>query len=138
MTQRKTPAWLVREADVPGYHPANHTGTLNRRLIVPDTVGSRGVEVLLGVIDKGQGALPHAHPGIEQVCYLLSGSARAQVQDEWADMVPGDCCYFPPDIPHVFTVTSDEPARLLVIYTPPYEESPDRVIRGFPASTAGA
>lgn len=48
MMQQKTPAWLVREADVPGYHPANHTGTLNRRLIGPDTVGARGVEVLLG------------------------------------------------------------------------------------------
>lgn len=129
---KPTPAWLVREADVPGYHPANHTGTLNRRLIGPDTVGSRHVEVLLGVIEKGQGALPHAHPGIEQVCYLLSGTARAQVADEWADMAAGDCCYFPPDVPHVFTVTSDQPARLLVIYSPPYEESPDRVIRGFP------
>ena len=48
-------------------------------------------------------------------------------------MAAGDCCYFPPDVPHVFTVTSDQPARLLVIYTPPYEESPNRVIRGFPA-----
>lgn len=132
MTQDKVPTWLVREADVPGYHPANHTGTLNRRLISPETVGSRHVEVLLGVIEKGQGALPHAHPGIEQVCYLLSGTARAQVEEEVADMVAGDCCYFPPDRPHVFTVTSDEPARLLVIYTPPYEESPDRVIRDFP------
>ena len=116
MTQRKTPAWLVREADVPGYHPANHTGTLNRRLIGPDTVGSRGVEVLLGVIDKGQGALPHAHPGIEQVCYLLSGSARAQVQDEWADRVPGDCCYFPPDkmcIRDSGMTTSMSPRRML-------------------------
>ncbi|WP_286936291.1 cupin domain-containing protein [Achromobacter sp. UBA4530] len=138
MTQRSTPKWLVREADVPGYSPANHTGTLNRRLISPETVGARGVEVLLGVIEKGKGALPHAHPGIEQVCYLISGTARAQVQDEWADMAPGDCCYFPPDIPHVFTVTSDEPARLLVIYTPPYEESPDRVIRDFPAPPSAA
>ncbi len=138
MTQSSPPRWLVREADIPGYHPANHTGTLNRRLISPDTVGARGVEVLLGVIEKGQGALPHAHPGIEQVCYLLSGTARAQGADETADMVAGDCCYFPPDIPHVFTVTSDEPARLLVIYTPPYEESPDRVIRDFPAPSSAA
>jgi len=128
-----TPRWLVREAAVPGYHPANHTGTLNRRLIGADTVGARHVEVLLGVIEKGQGALPHAHPGIEQVCYLLAGTARAQVADEVADMQPGDCCYFPPDVPHVFTVTSAEPARLLVIYSPPYEESPDRVVRDFPA-----
>ncbi|OZI31507.1 cupin [Bordetella genomosp. 10] len=125
----KTPSWLVREADVPGYHPANHVGTTNRRLIGPDTVGSKGVEVLLGVIEKNQGALPHAHPGIEQVCYLLSGTARAEMNGEVADMVAGDCCYFPPELPHKFTVTSDEPARLLVIYTPPYEERPDRVIR---------
>jgi len=131
------PRWLVREAQVPGYHPANHTGTLNRRLIGADNVGARHVEVLLGVIEKGQGALPHAHPGIEQVCYLLEGTARAQVGDEIADMVAGDCCYFPPDIPHVFTVTSDTPARLLVIYSPPYEESPDRVIRGFGTPEAG-
>lgn len=131
------PRWLVRESDVPGYHPANHTGTLNRRLIGADTVGARQLEVLVGVIEKGQGALPHSHPGIEQVCYLLSGTARAQVGDESAEMVPGDCCYFPPDIPHVFTVTSERPARLLVIYAPPYEESPDRVMRGH-AAPAGA
>ncbi|OZI20718.1 cupin [Bordetella genomosp. 9] len=124
-----TPSWLVREADVPGYHPANHLGTTNRRLIGAQNVGARHVEVILGVIDKGKGALPHAHPGIEQVCYLLSGTARAEVDGVAADMQAGDCCYFPPDIPHVFTVTSDEPARLLVIYTPPYEENPDRVIR---------
>lgn len=123
------PSWLIKESQIPGYHPANHTGTLNRRLISQETVGAKNVEVLLGVIEKGKGALPHAHPGIEQVCYLLSGTARAQVKDEVADMVAGDCCYFPPDVPHVFTVTSDEPVRVLIIYSPPYEESPERVIR---------
>jgi hypothetical protein len=30
---------------------------------------------------------------------------------------------------HTFTVVSDEPVRVLVIYGPPYEESPERVIR---------
>ncbi len=125
----KKPAWIIREQDVEGYSPANHHGTVNRRLIGPDTVGSRHVEVLVGTIEKNQGALPHAHPGIEQVCYLLSGSASVEVEGEHGDMQPGDCCYFPADKKHVFTVTSEEPARLLVIYTPPYEENPDRVIR---------
>jgi mannose-6-phosphate isomerase-like protein (cupin superfamily) len=123
------PSWIVSESDVVGYSPANHTGTVNRRLISKETVGAKYVEVLLGVIEKNQGALPHAHPGIEQVCYLLSGSADVEVEGERGQMKPGDCCYFPPDKKHVFTVTSDEPARLLVIYTPPYEEHPDRVIR---------
>ncbi|MDO8694023.1 MAG: cupin domain-containing protein [Sheuella sp.] len=128
-SKRSTPDWFVKEAEIPGYSPANHTGTVNRRLISRESVGAKHVEVLLGTIEKGQGALPHAHPGIEQVCYLLSGSARAEMNGEAVDMVAGDCCFFPPDLPHVFTVTSDTPARVLVIYSPPYEESPARVVR---------
>ncbi|MEO6985142.1 MAG: cupin domain-containing protein [Paralcaligenes sp.] len=123
------PRWIVKENDIAGYHPANHTGTLNRRLIGPETVGSQHVEVLLGVIEKNQGALPHAHPGIEQVCYLLSGSAVVELDGERGELQPGDCCYFPADKKHVFMVTSSEPARVLVIYSPPYEENPARVIR---------
>jgi len=123
------PSWIIREQDVEGYSPANHHGTVNRRLISAQTVGARHVEVLVGTIEKNQGALPHAHPGIEQVCYLLSGSAVVEVDGERGELSPGDCCYFPPEKKHVFTVTSDEPARLLVIYSPPYEENPARVIR---------
>jgi len=123
------PSWIIREADVPGYSPANHSGTVNRRLISPDTVGAKHVEVLLGTIERNQGAMPHAHPGIEQICYLLSGSADVEVDGEKGKLLPGDCCYFPPDKKHSLTVTSEEPARLLVIYSPPYEENPERVIR---------
>ena len=39
------------------------------------------------------------------------------------------CCSFPPAAMPVFTVVSAEPAKILVIYSPPYEESPDRVVR---------
>lgn len=121
--------YFVRAADVPAYHPANHVGTVNRRLIGTQNVGAHQLEVVLGVIEKGRGALEHAHPGIEQVCYVLEGSARAEVGGEVCELGPGDCCFFPPDMPHVFTVTSDTPARVLVIYSPPYEEHPARVRR---------
>ena len=121
--------FFVRAGDVKGYHPANHVGTLNQRLIGRETVGAEQLEVVLGTIEKGKGALPHAHPGIEQVCYMIAGHARAEVGGEACELGPGDCCFFPPDMPHVFTVTSDEPVQVLVIYAPPYEESPDRVIR---------
>ncbi len=124
-----TPPYFVSVDEVTGYHPANHVGTLNRRLISPDTVGSKHLEVVHGTIEKGKGALPHAHPGIEQVCYVLEGRARAEVGGQSRELGPGDCCFFPPDLMHVFTVISDEPVKLLVIYSPPYEESPDRVVR---------
>lgn len=123
------PSWIVRESEVQGYSPANHSGTVNRRLISPETVGSSQLEVLVGTIQKGEGALPHAHPGIEQVCYLLEGSAIVEVEGERGVMEAGDCCFFPADKKHVFTVTSETPARLIVIYSPPYEENPQRVIR---------
>lgn len=121
--------YFIRAGEVPGYHPANHVGTLNRRLIGRETVGADQLEVLLGVIEKGKGALPHAHPGIEQVCYMLEGRARAEVAGETCDLGPGDCCFFPANEQHTFTVVSDEPVKVLVIYSPPYEENPDRVIR---------
>jgi quercetin dioxygenase-like cupin family protein len=122
--------FFVRGAEVPGYHPANHTGTTNRRLIGSDNVGAKGVEVVLGTIERGQGALPHAHPGIEQVCYMLEGTAVAEVGGERCELGPGDACYFPPGTMHVFTVTSAAPAKVLVVYAPPYGENPKNVVRG--------
>jgi len=121
--------YFVRADEVTPYHPANHTGTVNRRLIGRENVGAEQLEVVLGVIEKGKGALPHAHPGIEQVCYLLAGRARAEVGGESCELEPGDCCFFPPDTPHSFTVVSEEPVTVLVIYSPPYEENPRRVVR---------
>ena len=126
----KTPRrHFVRPDDVPHYHPANHTGTKNRRLIGRENVGATQIEVVLGVIEKGKGALPHSHPEIEQVCYVLEGRARAEVNGEVCELGPGDCCFFPPDVPHTFIVVSEEPVKVLVIYSPPYEEHPSRVVR---------
>lgn len=124
----RTHRYHVRASDVPAYAPAHHERTRNQRLIGPETVGACRMEVLLGTLSGGGGALPHAHPGIEQACYLLEGTARAEVAGERFDMVPGDMCFFPAGEMHVFTVTSEAPVRLLVIYSPPYGESPDKAV----------
>jgi mannose-6-phosphate isomerase-like protein (cupin superfamily) len=124
-----TQRYFVRPEDVAPYHPANHTGTVNRRLIGLDNVGARNVEVLLGIIDQGEGALTHAHPGVEQVCYMLEGRAVAEIGGESCEIGPGECCFFPADVPHKFTVVSELPARVLVIYSPPYGEDPAKVVR---------
>ena len=49
-TTRNAPRYFVREDEIEGYHPANHVGTLNKRLIGPETVGARQLEVLVGHI----------------------------------------------------------------------------------------
>lgn len=129
-SRNSAPSFFVSQQTVTPYHPANHTGTTNYRLIGPETVGARQVEVVLGVIEKGKGALPHRHPGIEQVCYMLEGRARAEVGGQARELGPGDCCFFPAGERHTFTVTSDTPARVLVIYSPPYAETPGKTIPG--------
>lgn len=128
--QKPTARYFVNQGSVAPYHPANHTGTTNYRLIGPETVGANQVEVVLGVIEKGKGALPHRHPGIEQVCYLLEGRARAEVDGQVCELGPGDCCFFPAGARHIFTVTSDTPARVLVIYSPPYGETAGNTVTG--------
>ena len=129
MSMTTEPRYFVRAEDVPGYSPANHTGTVNRRLIGPDTVGARTMEVLHGTIAPGQGAAPHAHPGMEQACYILSGRARAEVGGESREIGAGEMCFFPAGEEHIFTVVGDEPVTLLVIYSPPYGEDPAKVRR---------
>jgi quercetin dioxygenase-like cupin family protein len=118
----------IRQSDVKPYSPANHVGTRNYRLIGPETVGAKQLEVLIGEIVKGSGALPHAHPGIEQVCYLLEGGAHVEIGAEAFEMAPGEACFFPSGEKHVFTVTSAR-AKVMVIYAPPYGEDPAKVIR---------
>ncbi len=119
--------YLVRQTEVTPYSPANHTGTKNFRLIGAETVGAKQLEVLIGEVEKGKGALPHAHPGIEQACYMLEGSAHVEVGGEAFEMNAGEACFFPADAPHLLTVTSER-ARVMVIYSPPYEENSARRI----------
>src|SRR5690348_4459838 len=119
---------LVRQSDVVPYSPANHTGTKNFRLIGPETVGAKQVEVLIGELERGKGALPHAHPGIEQVCSLLEGAAHVEVGGDKSEMKPGEACFFPADTMHIFIATSQK-AKVMVIYSPPYGENPKNVIR---------
>jgi quercetin dioxygenase-like cupin family protein len=65
--------YVVRQDSVTPYSPRNHAETVNRRLIGRENVGARRLEVVLGVVARGGGALKHSHPGIEQVCYVLEG-----------------------------------------------------------------
>lgn len=136
MSQSPRYDYCVRAGSVPSYQPANHAHTHNQRLIGPDNVGARHLEVVLGTLAPGGGALPHAHPGMEQACYLLEGTAHVEVAGQSFELGPGDACFFPQDEMHVFQVTSATPVKLLVIYSPPYGENPERVRRANPAGGA--
>lgn len=111
------------------YSPVNHTGTSNRRVISRSLVGARHVEVLIGTIVKGHGALRHAHPTLEQASYLLEGEGLSEVDGVERVVRPGRWKFNPEGSPHRFTVTSDTPVKVVVVYAPPYAEDPQGAIR---------
>ncbi|MET0278983.1 MAG: cupin domain-containing protein [Pseudorhodoplanes sp.] len=119
--------YVIRPHEVEAYSPANHTGTRNRRLVGPRVNGSRHLEIVLGEIERNEGALAHAHPDVEQAVYVLEGEAEVEIDDVPHTVRAGDLMYFPARVFHSIKVTSPI-IRMLVIYGPPYDERPEQVI----------
>ena len=124
----KAAQYVIRAEDVTPYSPAHHSGTKNYRMVGPAVNGATRMEIVLGDIERSQGALPHAHPDLEQAAYILQGEALALIDGVEYRVKPGDLCFFPPNVFHSITVVSER-LKLLVVYSPPYGESPDKVVK---------
>jgi quercetin dioxygenase-like cupin family protein len=127
MTAEK-PRYVVRAGELDSYSPASHTGTKNTRLVSAALNGARYMEVILGEVEKGAGVSTHAHPGMEQAQYFLEGEAEVIVDGVTYQARAGDLCFFPADVFHSVRVTSER-MKVLIIYSPPFAESPDKVVR---------
>lgn len=127
MTPTK-PRYVVRPSELDSYSPANHTGTRNTRLVSAALNGARYMEVILGDVERGAGVSTHAHPGMEQAQYFLEGEAEVIVDGVTYQARAGDLCFFPADVFHSIRVTSER-MKVLIIYSPPFAESPDKVVR---------
>ena len=114
-------AIVTSAAQVGAYAPANHTGTSNVRVIGPETVGAKALEILIGTIRKSHGAQPHAHPFLEQCGCILEGTGETEAEGRALASGPGSWSYLPSGLFHEFRVTSDT-GRVLVVYAPPYLE----------------
>ena len=119
--------YILRPEDVPSYSPANHSGTTNHRMIAPGVNGAQFMEVIYGDLERGGGAVKHAHPGMEQATYVIEGEATVEVEGEVHRVTAGDLLFFPADVFHEVNVVSDR-LKLLVIYSPPYGEDPKKVV----------
>lgn len=120
--------FVIRPEDVVPYSPANHTGTRNYRLVGPSVNGAKSMEIVLGDIERNEGAAAHAHEGMEQAAYILEGEALTEIDGVQYHVRPGDLCFFPAHVFHSIKVLTER-LKVLVVYSPPYGESPEKVIR---------
>jgi quercetin dioxygenase-like cupin family protein len=81
-----------------------------------DTFGQLGV--MESTYPPGLSVPAHTHTGEDEMFYLLDGELRGFCDDDRWTATPGSFVFVPRDRPHGFVVTSDGPARALVIVGP--------------------
>jgi len=120
--------YVIRPEDVTPYSPDNHTGTRNYRMVAPGVNGAQFMEIIYGDIERHEGSVAHAHPDLEQATYVIEGEATAEVDGTVYSVKAGDLLFFPAKVFHDLKVISER-IKLLVIYSPPYGEAPEKVIK---------
>ena len=69
----------------------------------------------------GLSTTPHRHPKTEEIYYMLAGTARMRLDEEWQDVGPGDAIAIPPGAWHQIVNTGSEPVVFLCCCAPTYE-----------------
>jgi quercetin dioxygenase-like cupin family protein len=60
----------------------------------------------------------HVHHREDEVFYVIDGEITMQIGEDSYRVGAGETIFAPRDVPHGFTVTSSNPVRYLILYTP--------------------
>jgi quercetin dioxygenase-like cupin family protein len=60
----------------------------------------------------------HVHHQQEETIHVLGGRFKVRIADELHTLERGGFAYLPAGLPHAFLNLTDEPAEILVVYTP--------------------
>jgi mannose-6-phosphate isomerase-like protein (cupin superfamily) len=70
------------------------------------------------IVPPGEGPALHVHGREAEGLYVVSGGLRFRLGDEIRDTPAGSFVFVPSGVAHCFQNTGDEPARMLVTFTP--------------------
>jgi quercetin dioxygenase-like cupin family protein len=70
------------------------------------------------VIAPGDGPPLHTHAGEDEAWYVLAGTLRFRLGETEAVAPTGSFVFVPRGTPHCFTNAGEDPARILVLFTP--------------------
>ncbi len=70
------------------------------------------------VVAPGDGPPLHVHAGEDEAWYVIEGRLRFRLGDDLASAPAGSFVFVPRGTPHCFHNDADEPARILVLFTP--------------------
>lgn len=113
---RNSAGGIIRVEDVePRRDLKGHPGCAAHQLIRPQTELSQWLHVTYNEIEFGGGIDPHHHTGLnaDHAYFVLDGTVRARIGDNYFDVGPRSLMVFPCTAVHGFTVTSAGGARVL-------------------------
>ena len=98
--------------------------------------GPDRVCVLEHTLPFGDSPPTHRHDNEDEIFHLVSGAIRFRIGDRTVELRPGETTVGPKGVPHAFTVTSPEGARMITVTIGhDFEDMIREVAR--PAETAG-
>jgi oxalate decarboxylase/phosphoglucose isomerase-like protein (cupin superfamily) len=101
-------------------------------LSAPNVTGGKRFSAGIVLLLPGKGHSTHAHPGTEEILYVVSGVGKQTVLGEERDLQPGTMVFIPEGAEHSTVNTGWETLKLIAIYDPP---GPEIALRELPGCT---
>lgn len=83
-------------------------------LVSPDANGAERVRVGLTEYHPDTPHEPHAHPGQEEVIWVLSGRGYTQTGEEKIDLYPGAVAFIPAGMEHKTAAVDDRMTAIII------------------------
>jgi len=137
---KANPATGVKPLLLQGLPPLDHNGGMEIRVWVRSAM-TNGLfsSVECAVAPKTMGPAPHHHKELDELMYVLEGTASVLVGEEIVEVNAGGWHLRPRMITHTFWNSTDKPLRFIDMYfNQPFEEFLERVFyqlteaNGFP------
>ncbi len=104
-------------ADSLGEHHSLGFSSISFKVLPRETSGGLFLIEHTG-LRKGGGPPLHLHYAQEEYFYVMEGTCLFQVGERRVQLYPGDSVLGPRRVAHTFTVISEQPAHMLIAFTP--------------------
>lgn len=100
-------------------NPGVSIGSMTKRRLTPGSAAR--LEVIAAHFDAhgSTGDVPYVHGDSDELCVVVSGRVRVEVNDQRFELEVGDSLYYRSSTPHAFHAIGEEEAEVLWIIAPP-------------------
>jgi mannose-6-phosphate isomerase-like protein (cupin superfamily) len=123
------PAANIDPVLLPSLPPLDHKGSMDIRVWVRNKMtGGVFSNVECAVAPKVMGPPPHKHKDLDELMYVVEGTANVMVEGEFIEVPAGAWHLRPRGLTHTFFNASDKPLRFFDMYfNQPFEEFLEQV-----------